>query len=165
MTTDESDEDLTKVWVDLPNHWATGGESMWAAKVGPDLYEIRNVPFHAYGLNYCDVVRAVEREADQKPEILSLVKPGGHRTLRAIFKDHVPVADRGPLLAELKPLCASYENADDIQFAIDVEPDGDYAAVCDQLFQWEKSGLLEYETCEARIEGSFDDAPDEEVPA
>jgi hypothetical protein len=29
--------------------------------------------------------------------------------------------------------------------------------VCDQLWAWEQEGLLEYETCEARVPGSFDE--------
>ena len=43
-----------------------------------------------------------------------------------------------------------------------VEPEGDYAAVRAQLDEWEAAGLLEYETCEARVLGSFDDRPGSE---
>ena len=42
-----SDAGLVKIHVDLPNHWATGGESMWATPLGFDLYRIENVPFYA----------------------------------------------------------------------------------------------------------------------
>lgn len=35
MSTD--DDELTKVYVDLPNHWAVGGESLWARPLGDDL--------------------------------------------------------------------------------------------------------------------------------
>jgi len=31
-------------------------------------------------------------------------------------------------------------------YAVDVEPDGDYGAVCDQLWAWEQAGRLLYET-------------------
>lgn len=34
-----NDPDLTKLHIDLPNHWATGGESLWARSLGDDLYE------------------------------------------------------------------------------------------------------------------------------
>jgi hypothetical protein len=56
MGTEE--ESLTKVYIDLPQHWATGGESMWALPLGDNLFEIRNTPFHAYGINWGDIVRA-----------------------------------------------------------------------------------------------------------
>ena len=54
----------------------------------------------------------------------------------------------------------TWEGSDHRLFALDIPPTGNYQAVCDQLWQWEQERLLEYETCEARIEGSFDDAPD-----
>jgi hypothetical protein len=34
------DDELTKVHVDLPNHWGTGGESLWARHLGGDLYHL-----------------------------------------------------------------------------------------------------------------------------
>ncbi len=69
-----SGESFKKVHVDLPNHWAIGGESMWAEPLGNDLYKIENVPFYAYGLNYQDTVRATPESEDQIPEIRELVK-------------------------------------------------------------------------------------------
>ena len=78
-------EKLTKVYVDLPNHWATGGESMWAVDLGDDLYEIRNVPFYAYNLNVGDVVFATADSPDLKPEVRRVVRRSGHRTMRLFF--------------------------------------------------------------------------------
>jgi hypothetical protein len=157
-----ADEELTKIVVDLPNHWATGGEGMWAKSLGKDLYEIRNVPFHAYGLNFGDVVRAREPAPDKKPLVSELVRPSGHRTLRVFFKESVAEPARLELLQSLGGLKASFEGATTRHFAIDIEPEGDYAAVCDRLAEWEAQGLLEYETCEQRAPGRFDDGP--EVP-
>src|SRR5438046_10028757 len=97
-----SDEDLTKIVVDLPNHWATGGEGMWAKPLGKDLYEIRNVPFHAYGLNFGDVVRAVEPAPDKKPVVSELVRRSGHRTLRVLFSESVADGARVELLQDRK---------------------------------------------------------------
>ncbi|WP_298065795.1 hypothetical protein [uncultured Acinetobacter sp.] len=48
----EQDEQLTKIYIDLPNHWWLKGESFWAKSLGDDLFEIQNVPFCAYGLNF-----------------------------------------------------------------------------------------------------------------
>jgi len=153
------DDDLTKIVVDLPNHWATGGESMWAHPLGEDLFEVRNVPFYAYGLNFLDIVRAVEPSPDNKPVILELVKSSGHQTLRVSFNDTIIESERPELLRRLNAHRAYFEGANPGYFAIDVEPAGDYAAVRAQLDEWEAAGLLEYETCEARVPGSFDDRP------
>jgi hypothetical protein len=40
MMSSEEREGLLKVYVDLPNHWYTGGESLWAKSLGDDLYEM-----------------------------------------------------------------------------------------------------------------------------
>lgn len=157
-----SKENLTKLYVDLPNHWVAASESMWAESLGNDLYRIRNVPFFAYGLNFYDVVRATSDSPDLNPEIREVVESSGHKTLRLIFN---PVVDREKqvaLLNELKKFKAGYERGDEINIAIDIQPDGLYDEVFDQLSNWEEDDLLSFETCEARIEGSFDDLPDEE---
>lgn len=156
------DEELTKVIVDLPNHWATGGESIWARPLGEELFEVRNVPFYAYGLNFLDIVRAVASSSDEKPVVLQLVRSSGHQTLRVSFNDTVPESERPELLRRLNAHRAYVEGANPGYFAIDVEPEGDYAAVRAQLDEWEGAGLLSYETCEARVPGSFDDSPGDE---
>src|SRR5689334_3280740 len=74
---------LTKVHVDLPNHWAVGGESMWARPLGGSAYEIHNVPFYAYDLSFLDVVEAIPANPTQKPSILRVIRRSGHRTLRS----------------------------------------------------------------------------------
>jgi len=79
--------DLTKVHIDLPNHWWFKGESVWAKSLGDDLYEIESIPFCAYGLNYGDVVRATPDGPDQKPEVRSVVSMSGNQTLRVSFCD------------------------------------------------------------------------------
>jgi hypothetical protein len=154
-------EALTKVYIDLPNHWAVGGESMWAHPLGDDVYEIRNVPFYAYGLNFLDVVKAVPASPDLKPSVVSVVRASGHRTLRVMFPESTPESQCIPLLESLRDLGASLEGATKRFFAIDIETEGDYQGVCDRLFEWEKEGVLSYETCEGRVEGSFDDRPRE----
>ena len=155
-----SEEDLTKVHIDLPNHWATNGESLWAEDLGSDLYRIRNVPFYAYGLSFFDVVRATPDSPDWKPEVREIVRPSGHKTLRLLFADSVDRDKQVELLESLNAYKAYYERATDIRVAIDIEPEGSYEDVCNRVWEWENAGLLEYETCEARVEGSFDDVPE-----
>lgn len=160
-----SEEELEKVHIDLPNHWAIGGESLWATPLGNDLYRIENVPFFAYGLNFLDVVLAISDSDDLIPEIRKVETPSGRRTYRVIFKEGVEREKQIELLATLEQHEASYERADGINVAIDIKPTGDHIAVYDQLDSYEEEGYLSFETCEARVEGSFDDIPEEEQNA
>jgi hypothetical protein len=155
----EQQERLTKVYVALPNHWATGGESMWAVDLGGDLYELRNTPFHAYDLNFGDVVRAVSDAPDLKPEIREVVRRSGHQTLRVFFHKSVPEEKRLSLLHSLRSLSVSFEGANAAYFALDLEPDADIGRVRRELDDWTAEGWADYETCEARVTGSFDDRP------
>jgi hypothetical protein len=157
-----SEEELVKVHIDLPNHWAIGGESLWATPLGNDLYRLENVPFFAYGLCFQDVVLAIADSEDLKPEVRKLVTPSGHRTYRIFFKKGVERQMQIELLEALEQYQATYERADGNNVAIDIQPTGDHAAVFNQLEAFEKRGLLFFETCEARVEGSFDDVPGEE---
>ena len=135
---------------------------MWAESLGQDLYRIRNVPFFAYGINFHDVVRATADSPELKPEIREVVEPSGHRTLRIIFAGDIDPAKQVALLDKLKRFKATYERADETNVAVDIEPDGSYNDVFDQLDEWEKASLLSFETCEARLEGSFDELPDDD---
>jgi hypothetical protein len=151
-----TDTNLTKVYVDLPQHWATGGESLWAKVMGDGLYEIDNIPFYAYGINCRDVVRAIAKQADQKPQVEEVVRSGGHKTLRFFFAKDLAVDAQQDTLDSLRLLHVSFERADERYIAVDVPPSVDYAAVCSALAALEGSGLLEYETCEIRVAGRFD---------
>ena len=86
-----SKEELTKVLVELPNHWATPGESMSARPLGNDLYEPENCPFHAYDLNYRDGVYAIADDPWHKPIVRRVERRSGRRTLRVVFLKHVSV--------------------------------------------------------------------------
>ena len=152
-------DDLTKVHVDLPNHRGTGGESFWARPLGGDLYQLDNVPFYAYGLNYGDVVRATEEAPDLKPEIREVARPSGHQTIRVFFETKVAEEEMLALLASLKPLAVSFERATERFFALDLEPHADLGTIRGVLDDWERKGDAAYETCEARMPGSFDDSP------
>jgi hypothetical protein len=79
--------------------------------------------------------------------------------LRVHFSESTPGSERLARLESLSTMKATFEGKSRIFFALDIAPDGDYEAVCDQLSAWEKDGVLEYETCEERVAGSFDDGP------
>ena len=102
MGTEE--ESLTKVWIDLPHHWATGGESMWALPLGGDLYEIRNTPFYAYGINWGDIVRADSNDPKLKPEVREVVAPSANKTLRVFLNKELSQTDQDAILSSLQYL-------------------------------------------------------------
>lgn len=149
-----------KVHVDLPNHWATGGESMWARELGGDLYELENIPFYAYGLNYKDVVRATA-SADGILEVREVVRPSGHKTLRVMFSRDIPESRYLELMHSV-PAGVSYERATGGYFALDLRPGTDIWSVCEFLDRWVEGDIAGYETCEPRVGGSFDDSPQAE---
>jgi hypothetical protein len=157
------EDSLTKVHIDLPNHWATGGESLWALPLRDDLYEIRNSPFHAYGINWGDIVRAHSDDPELKPEVREVVTPSGNRTLRVFFDETLSQEEQDSILSALKYLDFSWERSDARYVALDVHPESNYQALCDKLWELEQNGTLVYETCEARVPGSFDDAPPEDL--
>lgn len=158
----DDERKLTKLHVDLPNHWATGGESLWALDLGEDLYQLDNVPFHAYDLNFGDVVRATPDNPEWKPEIRHVARRRGHQTLRVFFENCDSEEKMLSLLRSLGPLSVSFERANERYFALDLEPAADINKVRDQLDDWQRQGFLDYETCEARIPGGFDDRPEED---
>ena len=157
-------DDLTKVHIDLPNHWATGGEAMWATLLGGNRYRIENVPFYAYNLNYGDVVEAVASAPDRKPSVMRVVARSGHRTIRVFFKEATEENERLTRLKSLGDLKVTFERCNDRYFALDLEPEADLNTVRDRLDVWESEGIAEYETCEARSPGSFDDARKADSP-
>ncbi len=154
--TDTGQAELTKVYVDLPKHWWMKGESLWARPLGDDLYQIDNVPFCAYGLHSGDVVRAVAAQADQKPQVLAVVRRSGHDTLRISFCDQLPREAQEPVIAQVQALGGELERANAQFLAIDIPPGVDVDAIRALLDQQEAEGVLEYETCEEKAPGSFD---------
>lgn len=157
-----NEEGLEKIHIDLPNHWAIGGESFWATPLGNDWFRLENIPFYAYGLNFHDVVRATSDSDELIPEIREVVESSGHRTFRVFFEKDIDRQDQEKILDSMKGLTVSYERANGIYFSLDMQPHGNYQAVFDRLGELEKENILGFETCEARMEGSFDDLPEKD---
>jgi hypothetical protein len=147
---------LVKLHVDLPNHWAVGGESMWAKPLGENLYQIKNIPFFAYGLNYDDIVKAIAENSDLNPEIIEVVETSGHQTFRIIFTDNNSKAEHIAIIESIRTEHIGYEGWDEDQFTLNVTPSGNYDALFDKLDELELQGILSFESCEHCIEGSFD---------
>ena len=156
-----NDEELTKVHVNLPNHRLVGGESFWARHLENDLYELRNIAFDAYDLNLGDVVSAVA-DTDGILQIRNVARRSGNTTLRVEFSNTESETRVIEFLESLQSLGVSFEGATERYFALDLAPHANIPRVREILDEWSEGGLARYETCEARISGSFDAAPEEQ---
>ena len=142
------EEDLIRVLVPVgPPFEPDTPESMWAAPLPePGLCELRNTPWHAYGLNWGDVVRVDQPSPDALPEVREVVRSGGYRTVRVLFNVSVLDDDgRQEVLESLKALGATYENADGRLYSIDVGPGVDYDGIRALLDDHHDAGRLIFE--------------------
>src|ERR1700693_510675 len=103
-----------------------GGESLWAAPVGMNLYEVRNSPWHVRSVNWLDVVEAIPRNENEWPEFVRVHKRGGHRTI------HLYILEAGEsrkqeILDNCNRLGSTYENMDGKMYAYDCAPGIDFA--------------------------------------
>jgi Domain of unknown function (DUF4265) len=156
------DDVLTKICVMFYHHPSHAtGEWMWARPLGNDLYELVDVPFLCYGLNYGDVVWAKAKRRALAPEIGFVVECSGHTTLRVFFSTLVPRRRRLALVRSLAPSSMSSAEGNRTDFALDFAPDADLEAIHDRLAEWAAEGWADFETCEARVPGSFDARPRE----
>ena len=153
------EEKLTELHIELPNHWAIAGETLIALHLEGNLYELKCAPCYAYGLNMGDVVEARVDPPALKLEVKKMIKRSGHDTLRALFKDHVPMKERLDLVKSMEAYSAATHQVTVNFFCFDIPPEGDFNAIYRQLESLEDEGYLEFETCEERQEGSFDDFP------
>lgn len=154
---------MTKVHVDLPNHWMVGGESLWATAVEgePEHYKVENVPYFTYGIAIGDVVRAVST-ADHPREVVSVVRPAGHLTIRVMFKDGVGHEQQVELLQALhEEHGVRMEKAFPQFWALSVEEDKS-EAVLESLRAARDDEVLDLESGEQRVDGNFDADPDDD---
>lgn len=135
-----------------------GGESLWAREIEGDLFALENLPFFAFGLNAEDVVLAPR--VGRMREVRSVVRPSGHRTLRILFDEDVPKTEQKLYFDRLRELGATFERGTKRLVAVDVPPQGQYDAIVEILTRCERFGELIFETCEARVPGSFESADD-----
>lgn len=96
-------------------------ETVWAFRLGKDLYRLDSSPWYAYGVSWKDVIEARPREPGDLPEFVRVVEKSGHRTIRVILR---PPTDESPesqaVLAGLRELRCSYEGANRSYIAVDV---------------------------------------------
>ena len=156
------DEQLIKVLVPVGEPFAPDTpESMWAAALDePDLCELRNVPFDAYGLNWGDVVR-VSRAGDGLPEVVEVVRPSGNRTVRVIFNTEVLEAGHiATVLADLEARGATHEHRHAAFYSLDVEAGADYDDVRRVLVEHHDAGRLIFEEAWKGLQNETQPTPD-----
>ena len=97
-----SSEEKAKVLFRIPKD--DGGanvETLWATKVGEDLYKLDNSPFYAYSVSWQDVVHAPYNDDEQFPTFRSVKEKSGHRTIRVVFDPPVIKGNRSNAKANL----------------------------------------------------------------
>ena len=139
----DSEEKFVKIVIDLPDaEDGVGGEGVWSVKVGDDLYEVRNSPWHTLEVNYLDIVRAVAPDEDKKPVVTEVVRRGGHRSIHVVFFEE-GLDKKEEVFAHLKELGTTYEGANGKMFAIDLPPTADFDVVADYLAECAENGWLD----------------------
>jgi hypothetical protein len=84
-----------------------GGEGLWTVRVGRDLYEVRNSPWHARNINWGGIVRAVPANDQKKPEFVSVMTRSGKRTIHMYNMSEEGQSRKDECIAELKRLGAN----------------------------------------------------------
>ncbi len=117
------------------------GEGLWAFSLGNQLYELQNIPINAEHLSVEDIVRCEESD-DIRPVIKELVKRGGNRTLRVIFREDAPEEECIDVIWDLKQHSVFYEKSAQHSYMFNVEPHHNYILIRDYLKERETEGLL-----------------------
>jgi hypothetical protein len=141
-------------------------ESMWAEPVGADTYKVRNTPWHIYGVNFEDVVRA-HPASDGVLEFVEVVAPSGFSTFRIMRREGVGKPRFVEAFAPLKAMGCGYEPAFTRLYAIDVPPGADLGQVTAALDRGSADGVWDWEVGSGDIGGrprrvlDRDDRPDD----
>ncbi len=133
-----TDHDFVKVEL----HEGDRVETPWAELLSENEYRLENSPFWAYGVSYNDVIAAHPREDGSLPVFTSVVRKGGHRTVRVVLD---PPADEAPesqaVLDGLVEIGCTYEGMTPGYLAIDIPPGVSLDRVREYLIskdvQWE----------------------------
>lgn len=110
-------------------------ETPWARCVGPDLYELDNLPWYAYRVSVGDIVEA-RMGADGLPEFVRTVRKSGNRTIRVILKPPVhDSAESMNVLEHLRSMGCGYEGMKGSYFAVNIPADVDLEEIREFLIQ------------------------------
>src|SRR5205085_1019398 len=143
-----SESDLVKLAIRLTpdssglmEHAWADEETLWGRPLGNDLFEIRNIPWETDTLHFLDVVRCRIR-SDDFWDVLELIRPSGHGTLRLTFADSASADQREAVLTQLEQLLGNIERMRDGHWTVDVNPSADLDTVLAVLAQQEQAGVI-----------------------
>jgi Domain of unknown function (DUF4265) len=140
----QTGEALFKIVFNLPEKAAPlTTESLWAERIGPNLYRLRNVPFFLHGVSEQDIVRA--EETDGQLLASAIVDRGGHSTYRIFLPEQTSEEQFSRDWVPLHELGCTYERASRRLIAIDLPLHADVYAVYEALELGEKGRLWEFE--------------------
>jgi hypothetical protein len=106
-------------------------ETPWAFPVSPNVFELDNLPFYAYGLSLGDHFVAEPTDDDPRPHFVRIVRKSGNRTIRVIFDPPVDEsAASKAILDHIVSLGCSFEGANPGYIVVNIPEDADFDAVC-----------------------------------
>lgn len=143
-----------KIRIPLEQHPDYAGESLWADQISKNIYQIKNIPIFAYGINFDDRVR-VEEDEEGILQVTEVVKQSDHRTVRVLFLDNKSGEENYARLKEWKGKGIGSEQWNDTLYSLNVTPARDYEKFLDVLDIYEEQGLIAFELT-GEWEGNFD---------
>jgi hypothetical protein len=125
--------ELTKVAIRLADDVGREDdvEVLWARPLGGTLFQLKNVPFLAYGFSFDDVVDA-PHDGD-RPVVQKAVKRSGHSTYRIFVAKDEALFRFQEFWQPLERLGCNVERAGERLFSVDVPPQADIYIVNDLL--------------------------------
>jgi len=117
-------------------------ETPWAIPVGPNAFELDNLPFYAYGLSLGDRFLAEPNNDDPRPHFKRVLEKSGNRTIRVIFDPPIDEsAESHSILDRIVSLGCTYEGANPGYIVVNIPPESDFERICQYAtesgVQWE----------------------------
>jgi hypothetical protein len=139
------DSDLAKVTFALEKaDWHDHArETLWAEALGGDRFQLRNVPFYAYGVSYGDTVLAPP--TDEGRIVQRVSERGGHSTYRIFVSNTETLKRFAEYWAPLETLGCTLERATERLFAVDVPSEVDIYRAYDALTKGQAAGVWDFE--------------------
>jgi hypothetical protein len=138
----DDESNVVKIHFDLQEpEMGVGGESLWAAEVGPNLYELRNSPWHVRTFNWLDVVEAIPEAEDKLPEFVRVHKRSGHRTIH-VYVFEAGQSSKQEILDKCIQHGATWEGMNDKMYALDFAPEIDIAPTIEYLESLQERELM-----------------------
>ena len=138
---------MEKVLIELePDKWhGFSTESVWATKLGDDLFRLENSPFFANGLSYEDVIKTTLKE--RVNYFIETVSSSGRSTYRIIPNNAADSASFERYWQPIEDLGCSFEqgNFGFILFAVDVPSNTDIHQVFALLEEGVHNKVWEFE--------------------